>query len=144
MKTYLIAGAMLALSAGVACAQPAKGAARMDSNGDGKVSLAEFKTARSTQMMRLDADGDGKVSKTEFQARGAKAAEKSGKAPKGDGSRMFSMLDANTDGFLDKAELAKMAERRFGRMDADGDGSLSATELQATRKGAAGMMGGGR
>ena len=143
MKTYLIAGAMLALSAGVACAQPA-GAGRMDTNGDGKVTLAEFKAARSTQLMRLDADGDGKVSKTEFQARGAKAAEKSGKAPKGDGSRMFGMLDANADGFLDKAEMAKMAERRFGRMDADGDGSLSATELQAARKGAGGMMGGGR
>ena len=106
---------------------------RMDANSDGSVTKEEYmefsKQEIEGRFSRMDENGDGKVSKVEFQARGAKAAEKSGKAHKGDGSRMFGKLDANNDGFLDKAELSKMAERRFGRMDADGDGSLSPTEL---------------
>ncbi len=145
MKTYLIAGALLAIIAGAACAQPAPGkGGRLDTNGDGKVTLAEFKTGRTTQMMRMDADRDGKVSKAEFQAGMAarKArAEAKGKEGKrgGDGSRMFGMMDGNTDGALDKAELGKLAERRFGRMDADGDGILTAAERQSAGQG---MMGG--
>ncbi|HYE47465.1 MAG TPA: hypothetical protein VEA44_16995 [Caulobacter sp.] len=143
MKTYLIAGVMLVLSASVACAQPGKGVGRVDSNGDGKVTLAEFKAARAGQLMRMDADKDGKLSKAEFQAGSAARADKAGKAPKGDGSRMFGMVDGNGDGFLDRGELGKMAERRFGRMDADGDGALTPAELQAGRQ-RGGMTGGGR
>lgn len=141
MKTILFAGAVLALSATVAWAQPA----RLDTNGDGKVSLAEFKAGRAGAMMRLDANKDGKISKAEFQAGGQRMAQKAPKGgqQKGDGSRMFGMMDANRDGSLDKAELAKLFERRFGRLDMDGDGSLSQTELQAARRGAGGMAGGG-
>lgn len=147
MKTYLIAGVLLAMTAGVACAQPAPGKARPDANGDGQLTLSEFTTARTNQMMRMDTDRDGKVSKVEFQAgtaaRMAKAEAKGRerKGGKGDGSRAFGMLDANGDGVLDKAELGKMAQRRFGRMDADGNGVLTAAERQAAGQG---MMGGGR
>lgn len=146
MKAYMIAGVLLAMTAGAACAQPA----RPDADGDGKLTLAEFRTARTNQMMRMDTDRDGKVSKAEFQAgmaaRKAKAEGKGmgmdGKGKgKGDGSRMFGMLDGNGDGALDRAELGKMAERRFGRMDADGDGVLTAAERQSAGQG---MMGGGR
>ena len=69
MKAYLIAGALLAMTAGAACAQPAPGKGpRPDADGDGKVTLAEFKASRAAQMMRMDTDRDGKVSKSEFQA----------------------------------------------------------------------------
>ncbi|MDB5469248.1 MAG: signal transduction protein [Caulobacter sp.] len=143
MKAYMIAGVLLAMTAGAACAQPAPGkGGRGDANGDGKVTLAEFKAGRTAQMMRMDTDHDGKVSKAEFQAgmaaRKARAPAAEGKG--GDGSRMFGMLDGNGDGSLDKGELGKMAERRFGRMDADGDGVLTAAERQSAQ----GMMGGGR
>lgn len=148
MKACLIAGALLAMTAGAACAQPAPGkAARPDADGDGKVTLAEFKASRAAHMMRMDTDRDGKLSRAEFEAgmaaRKAKAEAKGmagkGKGP-GDGSRMFGRLDGNGDGALDKVELGKMAERRFGRMDADGDGVLTAAERQAGRRG---MMDGG-
>jgi hypothetical protein len=144
MKRILFAAAALALVAGAANAQPAgKMGARADGDGDGKITLSEFRTARVTQMMKLDANKDGKVSKAEFDARGQGRGAPEGK-PKGDGSRMFGMLDTNKDGALDKAELGKMAEKRFARMDADGDGVLSAAERQSARQGARGMMGGGR
>ncbi|MDO9335924.1 MAG: hypothetical protein Q7T61_05945 [Caulobacter sp.] len=140
MKAYLIAGVLLALSAGAACAQPAPGKARLDANGDGKLTLAEFSTARTIRMMKMDTDRDAKVSRAEFQAgaagRKAKAEDKGVQGRRGgDGSRMFGRMDANGDGALDRVELGKLAERRFGRMDADGDGVLTAAERQSAHQG---------
>lgn len=139
MKTITIAAALLALSAGAALAQPG---AKMDANGDGKVTLAEFKAGRVALLMRGDANKDGKLSKAEIEAVTAARGEKAGKmgGGAGGGGRMFGMMDANNDGFLSKAEIEKTVERRFQRMDVNGDGSLSTAELQAQR---AGPMGGG-
>ncbi len=144
MKTIILAAAALALSPGVASAQ---GMARPDANGDGKVSLAEFKSSRVAMMMRADANRDGKLSKAEMEAAAARRAEAGGKGGKdgmgGGGGRMFGMLDANKDGFLVAAEIEKMVERRFSRMDVNGDGSLTSAEMQAGRKGPMGGQGGG-
>lgn len=144
MKTIALAATLLALSAGVALAQGVPGA-RMDANGDGKVTLPEFKNARVAMMMRADADKDGKLSKVELEAGTAamrRGAE--GGAPKGPGAgMMFGMMDANKDGFLVRSEIEKMIERRFGRIDVNGDGSLSASEMAAMRSGGTGGRGGG-
>lgn len=140
MKTIIFAAAALALSAGAASAQ---GMARPDANGDGKVTLAEFKTSRVAMMMRADASKDGKLSKAEMEAVGGKRAGKGGEDGKGGSGRMFGMMDANRDGFLTASEIEKMVERRFSRMDVNGDGALSAAEMQAGRKGPMGGPGGG-
>lgn len=143
MKTMTIAAALLALSAGAATAQ---GMAKPDTNGDGKVTLAEFKSARVGMMMRADANKDGKLSKAELDAVAAKRKAAGGGEGMGGGGagggRMFGMLDANNDGFLTRPEIEKMVERRFSRMDVNGDGSLSQAELQAGRKGPMGGQGG--
>lgn len=145
MKTISLAAVLLILSAGAALAQGAPGA-RMDANGDGKVTLAEFKTARVTMMMRADANKDGKLSKAELEAGQAAMAQRGGEgaAPKGPGTgMMFGMMDANKDGFLTRPEIEKMVERRFGRIDVNGDGSLSASEMAAMRTAGMGGRGGG-
>lgn len=139
-KTIILAAAALALSAGAAIAQ---GMPRADANGDGKVTLAEFKSHRVAMMMRADANKDGKLSRAEMEAAAARRAEAGGKGGKGGGGRMFDMLDANKDGFLTAAEIEKMVERRFSRMDVNGDGALSAAEMKAGRKGPMGGEGGG-
>lgn len=72
--------------------------------------------------------------------------------PAANGDRMFAMMDSNSDGKLDKAELTKMAEMRaqrqgdptlaspekvdafFKHLDANGDGFIDKTELEAARK----------
>lgn len=46
--------------------------AKMDTNGDGKVSATERKAARKQMMKRLDTDGDGKISEAERKAAGDK------------------------------------------------------------------------
>ncbi|HRD47533.1 MAG TPA: EF-hand domain-containing protein [Caulobacter sp.] len=139
MKTITIAAALLALSAGAATAQ---GMARPDANGDGKVTLSEFKANRVAMMMRGDANGDGKLSKAELEGAAAKRQAAGRGEGRGGGGRMFGMLDANNDGFLTRAEIEKMVERRFSRLDVNGDGSLSTAEVQAARKGPTGGQGG--
>lgn len=143
MKTIILATAALALTAGASMAQ---GMGRPDANGDGKVTLAEFRSSRIAMMMRADANKDGKLTKAEMEAAAAKRAEAGGKGGKGGGmggGRMFGMLDANRDGFLVASEIEKMVERRFSRMDVNGDGSLTTAEMQAGRKGPMGGQGGG-
>lgn len=145
MKSVSLAAALLALSAGAAMAQGAPGA-RMDTNGDGKVTLAEFKTARVAMMMRADANKDSKLSKAELEAGMAAMRQNAGGGGQGGGQgggMMFAMMDANKDGFLTRPEIEKMVERRFGRIDVNGDGSLSASEMAAMRPAGMGGRGGG-
>ena len=140
MKTITLAAVLLTLSAGAALAQGGPGA-RMDVNGDGKVTLTEFKNARVTMMMRADANKDGKLSKAELET-GMAAMGKGGGAGKGSGM-MFGMMDGNRDGFLTRPEIEKMIERRFQRIDVNGDGALSSSEMAAVRGGQMGGGGGG-
>ena len=141
LKTTLIATGAILLLAGPALAAP-KGAAALDANGDGKVTLAEFQAGRGGQMMeRLDANKDGKLSRDEFSAmRKAKAKAKAktkteasapatAKAGKG-ADRMWSRVDADNDGFLSRGEMDGLMAHRFKRMDADNDGALTMTELK--------------
>lgn len=146
MKTITLATVLLALTAGAALAQGAPGG-RMDANGDGSVSLAEFKAGRVKMMMRGDANGDGKLSKAELEtgmaamAKGAGAGQ--GQGGGGRAGMMFGMMDSNNDGFLTRPEIEKMVERRFSRIDVNGDGSLSSSEMAAMRSGGMGGRSGG-
>lgn len=72
--------------------------------------------------------------------------------PPRDGGRIFAMIDANGDGKLDKAEVAKMAAMRaerqgdpslaapekidtfFKHLDANGDGFIDKAEMESMRK----------
>jgi len=67
-------------------------AAGLDGNGDGRITLAEWRNLRITP--GFDANGDGKVSREEFRARRT-------------GS--FSALDRNADGRVSRVELAENA-----------------------------------
>lgn len=128
----IAAGAILMLAA-PALAAP-KGAAALDANADGKVTLAEFQAGRGGQMMtKLDADKDGKLSRAEFSAMRkpkadapAPAAAKTGKGA----DRMWSRVDADNDGFLSRGEMDGFLANRFKRMDADNDGALTMAELK--------------
>jgi Ca2+-binding EF-hand superfamily protein len=105
----------------------ADAAPRGDSDGDGKLTLAEFQTMTKERLMRADASADDRISFEEWKARPASAKAK------GDPSRIFRRIDANGDGFVDAAEVDSVLKRRFDRIDANADGAISQEELSARR-----------
>lgn len=62
------------------------------------------------------------------------AAQMAGANPivQADAEAVFAALDADGDGQITAAELARMPEARFAALDANGDGMLDAAELTAT------------
>lgn len=133
LKTTLIAASAILILASPALAAP-KGAAALDANGDGKVTLAEFQAGRGGQMMdRHDANKDGKLSREEFSAmprpKANGNAPAAGQGGKGAG-RMWSRIDSDNDGILSRAEMDGFLANRFKRMDADNDGVLTMAELK--------------
>lgn len=181
MRKFLYAAGFSLFMSGVALAQPAmpphegpghdrmpmEGGTRphmpkLDVNGDGKVSLAEFQQLRADQLMRLDANRDGKITEAEFMAHPTMMGH-NGPSPSHSGEgrwgrngdrpmrremmkkmhgehkgMMFDMLDANDDGSITRAEIDHMTAKQFKRLDKNHDGVLTEEELPHSR------MGGGR
>lgn len=108
---------------------PGGGLARMDGDGDGRVTRAEFDTSSRTRFDRMDTNKDGTVDATEM------AALSGG----GRGLR----ADINGDGKLTQGEYDAQTKERFDRLDVNGDGVLDAAELQAG-PGMRGGRGGGQ
>jgi len=135
----LIFGSGLAI-AGSALAQPASPAAptpaparaakvaaarlsRLDTNKDGKVTLAELVAAKTSRLHEFDANHDGVVTQAEFEAgmKGQRAAHV---------AKLFERRDSNQDGQLSREE-SRMPERWFNRLDSNHDGFLTPEELAA-------------
>jgi Ca2+-binding EF-hand superfamily protein len=106
----------------------------------GGISFDQWSVHARERLMALDANHDGKISKDEFAARAGMmghhrkgGAAEDANAPKPDGARMFTRLDANNDGYLDATEINAMLARRFARQDANHDGVLTPDEQHAMR-----------
>ena len=128
MKVYLLA-AVAALCATASYAQPGPGDRRPnpDADGDGKVTLAEFKAAESVRQSRMftrmDTNNDGEIGAEE-----AKVMAQRGDAKGRDGGGLM-QLDANKDGSVSREELSATSQRRFDRADTNKDGWLSPEEM---------------
>lgn len=171
MKKFLVpAIGMLALAGGIAVAAP-QGAkagadrggdltraqviaqvdarfARMDANGDGRITKedraatrAKFQEARFT---RMDSNGDGSIARAEWDASNAKQAEarkdrfekraeRGGKMHRMGPRMAMRGTDANRDGALTKEEMSTRALARFDRVDANKDGVITAAEREQAR-----------
>lgn len=139
MNRILLAAAALMASAVHAQPMGQRQPPNPDANGDGKVTLAEFKAAgaeRHTRMFaRMDANKDGKITQAEVDAApkpGHTAGHKGGKG--GQRGGMVTRMDLNKDGAVTEAELTAMTERRFQMADSNKDGWLSKEELPMMRQ----------
>jgi hypothetical protein len=135
---------------------------RIDTNGDGVVSLEEFQAAGNDAFQRLDADADGRIDREEFAAahRGRHYHQHRGNGERGQGpagkradppseeqraermARMeqvraarFDSMDKDNDGTVSESEFHALRMEHFKARDADGDGALSGDELAGHRMG---------
>lgn len=77
---------------------------RMDSNGDGRVSLVEYQDWMSYAFDRMDANADGVLQPAELPGGSGKAITREEYRQRI--ARTFARQDTNGDGFLDTRELA--------------------------------------
>lgn len=105
-----------------------RGGGRLDTNGDGVITLSDMQAQRAAMFDRMDADKDGMLTPEE---RAAAKSERHQQAradrPERDGVRATKTVA--------RADFIADAERQFARLDADGDGTLTRAEMQAGRKG---------
>lgn len=132
MKIYLIT-AIAALAFTTANAQPGQRGQRPnpDADGDGKVTMSEFRAAdgvrQSRVFARMDVNNDGKISSDEARP----VAPDAGAPNRGGG---ILLMDANKDGFVTKDELSAISQRRFQMADKNNDGWLSGEEMDMMRQ----------
>lgn len=98
--------------------------AKLDGNADGKISKAEFISAKAAaeakreerkanhkpmdvdkKFAKLDTNSDGKIDQAEFDAAHKDHPNHDGDKPKKDGKKRFDKIDANSDGSITKDEL---------------------------------------
>lgn len=151
--TALILGSSLAVAgsafAGVAlaggdCDKAAghpggRGAARfeqVDTNKDGKISLAELTASRESWLTEIDTNKDGVATQAEIDAKMASHRQERTR-------KMFERDDANKDGRLTREET-RMPAAWFERADANKDGALTLAELNDASKNPRGEKHGAR
>lgn len=90
--------------------------AMIDTDGDGRITRAEYDAATAQRFDRLDGNGDGVLDPTEQAARGRGMAQRA---------------DAGPAQPMTKAQFLARAAERFKRIDANGDGVIDAGERPA-------------
>ena len=142
MRKLLLAAALgTSLLTGAAIAQDRMGGGgmmqRADTNGDGSISRAEFIAQSDQRFARLDKNGDGKLTADELAGgRGMGGRGMTGADANGDGvitraeftaqaEDRFAKLDANHDGQISADEMtAMMGRMREGRGGPGGPGAM--------------------
>lgn len=127
---------ILLLLAALALARPAAaqmGMPNPDLDRDGKVTLAEYKTAQTDALFdRLDKDKDGKVTRAEFAGMESMARRFGGEKGAARVAAIW-QSDADKDGSISRPEMEARAARRFKGADANHDGVLDKAEQKALR-----------
>ena len=118
-------------SARSASAAP-RGLMRYDTNKDGVVDRAEWRTAQEMRFKQLDTNKDGKLTQDELFARtpaiGDSVLPTDRQVQRQ--SSYFQLLDTDKDGFVSLSEFMIQADRNFARCDLNKDGRIDAAECR--------------
>ena len=108
---------------------------RLDSNGDGRISASEGEAdaAFNTDFSAMDSDEDGFVTDAEYRS-AAKADTGSGDADSSSRSSGCSWLPRWCTGSLSEGDADATIKSSFGSIDTDSDGMVSRAEYQAWLK----------
>ncbi len=116
-------------------ARAARRFARVDADGDGRITAEEFAASRMDRRGRRDGDADGRPRRGGERRDGRRRGDRFGGSPFGE--RAFDAADADGDGQLSREEWRELPraaraaarERMFARLDANDDGGLDADEF---------------
>lgn len=106
---------------------------KLDTNGDGAISKAEFNAFNSRHFKKLDSNKDGKLTPEELQGGPSQTAQGQGMGHS-DGTthldQRFNAADANHDGGLNREEAKDMPmlTMYFDEVDANKDGKVTRQE----------------
>lgn len=97
---------------------------KMDADGDGKISSAEFQAAAAARFAAIDTQGTGKITAAQIAAAGRGRDEKFAE---------HEVKKIGSDGVITKDQYLAAAQARFAKLDKNGDGYITSDELPAGR-----------
>lgn len=96
---------------------------RIDANGDGVISRAEYRNAQSARWPQIDRNGDGYLGEDDFP----RVATRRAKTQLAE----IAYLDGNGDGRISQSEFVNGPAPIFRRADKNADGVLTRSEVEA-------------
>jgi Ca2+-binding EF-hand superfamily protein len=99
---------------------------KMDTNGDGRISLDEYVAAAQARFKSIDTQNKGAIDATDIAA-SPDALQRDQKIA----GFIVKHMDASGKGYVSEDDFIAKAKQRFARMDTRGDGKLTPDELTA-------------